>query len=67
MTDASLLTNPKLLLLWSASLEYEALTFDEWLARYQAEGKDHDPTYGSCADAAGFSVRVAERTLAVAR
>ena len=70
MTDARLLQDSKLLLAWSAALEYEAVTFDEWLDRlrdddYQTEGSLNDRlgTFRSCADDAGHSVRVAEGTL----
>lgn len=57
MTDAALLQNPELLLAWSASLDYQRLSFDEW---HQTEGSIDDSTYGSSADAAGHSLRVAE-------
>lgn len=61
MTDARLLKNKDLLLGWSASLNHQRLSFDEYAALLDKEAAD-DPfiTGGSCADDAGFSVRVSE-------
>lgn len=58
MTDAELLTNPRLLLAWSASLDEKRQSFDAFV--HQTEGRDHAEAgpFSSCADLAGFSIRV---------
>jgi len=64
MTDATLLQNPELLLKWSASLDYQRLSFDDFVLRRESDHQTErgsDDLGSSCADAAGHSVRVPSR------